>query len=131
MTEVAIDRVFIGSCTNSSIEDLRAASGSRPRIAGRRKRQRPGRSGSGLTGRQAGRGGLDRVREAGFEWREAGCSMCLAANDDRLKSGERQPRPLEPQFLKDARAGGGRTHLVSSAMAAAGDQRPPGRCPRI
>ena len=119
MTDVAIDRVFIGSCTNSSIEDLRAAA------AVARGRQAAGHvsamvvPGSGLIKRQAEQEGLDRIfREAGFEWREAGCSMCLAMNDDRLKPGERCASTSNRNF--EGRQGyGGRTHLVSPAMAAA------------
>ena len=119
MTDVAIDRVFIGSCTNSSIEDLRAAA------AVARGRRAAGHvnalvvPGSGLIKRQAEQEGLDRVfREAGFEWREAGCSMCLAMNDDRLKPGERCASTSNRNF--EGRQGyGGRTHLVSPAMAAA------------
>ncbi|MBR2819114.1 MAG: 3-isopropylmalate dehydratase large subunit [Reyranella sp.] len=119
MTEVAIDRVFIGSCTNSSIEDLRAAAAV---VRGRRAAGNVNVlvvPGSGLIKRQAEEEGLDRVfREAGFEWREAGCSMCLAMNDDRLKPGERCASTSNRNF--EGRQGyGGRTHLVSPAMAAA------------
>jgi 3-isopropylmalate/(R)-2-methylmalate dehydratase large subunit len=119
MTDVRIDKVFIGSCTNSRIEDLRAAA------AVVRGRKVAGRvhglvvPGSGLIKRQAEQEGLDRIfLEAGFEWREAGCSMCLAMNDDRLKPGERCASTSNRNF--EGRQGyGGRTHLVSPAMAAA------------
>ena len=119
MTDVSIDKVFIGSCTNSRIEDLRAAA------AIVRGRKAVGHvqalvvPGSGLIKRQAEQEGLDRVfREAGFEWRESGCSMCLAMNDDRLKPGERCASTSNRNF--EGRQGyGGRTHLVSPAMAAA------------
>ena len=119
MTEIRIDKVFIGSCTNSRIEDLRAAAAI---VQGR---QAAGHvqalvvPGSGLIKRQAEQEGLDRIfREAGFEWREPGCSMCLAMNDDRLKPGERCASTSNRNF--EGRQGqGGRTHLVSPAMAAA------------
>ncbi|HKW81359.1 MAG TPA: 3-isopropylmalate dehydratase large subunit [Casimicrobiaceae bacterium] len=120
MTDIRIDKVFIGSCTNSRIEDLRAAAA----VAnGRRKADNvklvlvvPG---SGLVKAQAEREGLDRVfTAAGFEWREPGCSMCLAMNDDRLEPGERCASTSNRNF--EGRQGtGGRTHLVSPAMAAA------------
>ena len=116
---IALDRVFIGSCTNGRIEDLRAAAAV---VQGRKAASHvhglvvPG---SGLIKRQAEREGLDRIfREAGFEWREAGCSMCLAMNDDRLKPGERCASTSNRNF--EGRQGrGGRTHLVSPEMAAA------------
>ncbi len=119
MTDVRIDKAFIGSCTNSRIEDLRAAAAI---VRGRKVASHvhglvvPG---SGLIKRQAEQEGLDRIfREAGFEWREAGCSMCLAMNDDRLKPGERCASTSNRNF--EGRQGyGGRTHLVSPAMAAA------------
>ncbi len=119
MTDVRIDRVFIGSCTNSRIEDLRAAAGV---VHGRRAASHVNAMvvpGSGLVKRQAEQEGLDRVfREAGFEWREAGCSMCLAMNGDRLNPGERCASTSNRNF--EGRQGyGGRTHLVSPAMAAA------------
>jgi 3-isopropylmalate/(R)-2-methylmalate dehydratase large subunit len=119
MTDVRIDKVFIGSCTNSRIEDLRAAAAI---VQGRRAAahvQALVVPGSGLIKRQAEREGLDRIfREAGFEWREPGCSMCLAMNDDRLKPGERCAATSNRNF--EGRQGyGGRTHLVSPAMAAA------------
>ena len=117
--EIPIDRVFIGSCTNARIEDLRAAA----RIAaGRRVAARVTAMvvpGSGLVKQQAESEGLDRVfREAGFEWREAGCSMCLGMNPDVLQPGERCASTSNRNF--EGRQGrGGRTHLVSPEMAAA------------
>jgi 3-isopropylmalate/(R)-2-methylmalate dehydratase large subunit len=119
LTEVKIDRVFIGSCTNSRIEDLRAAAA----IARGRKLAEGVRAmvvpGSGLIKRQAEAEGLDRVfREAGFEWREPGCSMCVGMNPDRLEPGERCAATSNRNF--EGRQGkGGRTHLMSPAMAAA------------
>jgi 3-isopropylmalate/(R)-2-methylmalate dehydratase large subunit len=119
MTDVRIDKVFIGSCTNSRIEDLRAAAAI---VRGRRAASHVNAlvvPGSGLIKRQAEQEGLDRVfREAGFEWCEAGCSMCLAMNDDRLRPGERCASTSNRNF--EGRQGyGGRTHLVSPTMAAA------------
>ena len=120
ITDIRIDRVFIGSCTNSRIEDLRAAASV---ARGRRKadsvRQVMVVPGSGLVKTQAESEGLDRIfRDAGFEWREPGCSMCLAMNDDRLEPGERCASTSNRNF--EGRQGtGGRTHLVSPAMAAA------------
>ncbi|MFN7732190.1 MAG: 3-isopropylmalate dehydratase large subunit [Pirellula sp.] len=119
LTEVPIQRVFIGSCTNARIEDLRAAA---KVVKGHRVHGNvyamvvPG---SGLVKRQAEAEGLDRIfREAGFDWREAGCSMCLAMNPDRLAPGERCASTSNRNF--EGRQGkGGRTHLVSPAMAAA------------
>ncbi len=119
ITEINIDRVFIGSCTNSRIEDLRAAA----RVVEGRKVASTVQAmvvpGSGLVKRQAESEGLDRIfKEAGFEWREAGCSMCLAMNEDRLAPGERCASTSNRNF--EGRQGkGGRTHLVSPAMAAA------------
>ncbi len=119
LTEIAVDRVFIGSCTNGRIEDLRAAA----EVArGRSVADGVGAMvvpGSGLVKRQAEEEGLDRVFvEAGFEWREPGCSMCLAMNADRLEPGERCASTSNRNF--EGRQGrGGRTHLVSPAMAAA------------
>jgi 3-isopropylmalate/(R)-2-methylmalate dehydratase large subunit len=120
ITDIAIDKVFIGSCTNSRIEDLRAAAAIARgrRIAGNVKLALvvPG---SGLVKAQAEREGLDRVfRDAGFEWREPGCSMCLAMNDDRLEPGERCASTSNRNF-EGRQGAGGRTHLVSPAMAAA------------
>ncbi|WP_456448859.1 3-isopropylmalate dehydratase large subunit [Thiolapillus sp.] len=120
VTEISVDKVFIGSCTNSRIEDLRAAA----EIAKGRKvadhiRQALVVPGSGLVKRQAEEEGLDKIFvEAGFEWREPGCSMCLAMNADRLEPGERCASTSNRNF--EGRQGiGGRTHLVSPAMAAA------------
>jgi 3-isopropylmalate/(R)-2-methylmalate dehydratase large subunit len=120
MTDIRIDKVFIGSCTNSRIEDLRAAASI---VRGRRKADSVRLAlvvpGSGLVKQQAEREGLDRIfTAAGFEWREPGCSMCLGMNDDRLGPGERCASTSNRNF--EGRQGpGGRTHLVSPAMAAA------------
>ncbi len=120
ITQIRLDRVFIGSCTNSRIEDLRAAAAV---IAGHRVansiKQAMVVPGSGLVKQQAEQEGLDRIfKEAGFEWREPGCSMCLAMNADRLVSGEHCASTSNRNF--EGRQGrGGRTHLVSPAMAAA------------
>ena len=120
MTDIAIDKVFIGSCTNSRIEDLRAAASI---VRGRRKADNVKLAlvvpGSGPVKAQAEREGLDRVfTAAGFEWRQPGCSMCLGMNDDRLGSGERCASTSNRNF--EGRQGpGGRTHLVSPTMAAA------------
>jgi 3-isopropylmalate/(R)-2-methylmalate dehydratase large subunit len=120
MTDVRIDKVFIGSCTNSRIEDLRAAAAV---VRGRRiaanVRLALAVPGSGLVKAQAEREGLDRVfRDAGFEWREPGCSMCLAMNDDRLEPGERCASTSNRNF-EGRQGAGSRTHLVSPATAAA------------
>ena len=120
ISEVAVDKVFIGSCTNSRIEDLRAAAAV---VKGRKVA--PGVKlamvvpGSGLVKQQAEEEGLHEIfLEAGFEWREPGCSMCLAMNADRLEPGERCASTSNRNF--EGRQGqGGRTHLVSPAMAAA------------
>lgn len=118
--DIRLDKIFIGSCTNSRIEDLREAAAvvHGHKIADNIKLAMvvPG---SGLVKRQAEREGLDRIfREAGFEWREPGCSMCLAMNADRLEPGERCASTSNRNF--EGRQGqGGRTHLVSPAMAAA------------
>ncbi len=120
ITDIQLDRVFIGSCTNSRIEDLRAAAD----IAEGRKvastiKQAIVVPGSGLVKEQAEREGLDKVFiEAGFEWREPGCSMCLAMNPDRLESGEHCASTSNRNF-EGRQGAGGRTHLVSPAMAAA------------
>ncbi|BBH47350.1 3-isopropylmalate dehydratase large subunit [Pseudomonas sp. KU43P] len=120
ITDIKLDRVFIGSCTNSRIEDLRAAA----EIAKGRKvaanvKQALVVPGSGLVKAQAEREGLDKVfLEAGFEWREPGCSMCLAMNPDRLESGEHCASTSNRNF-EGRQGAGGRTHLVSPAMAAA------------
>ncbi|MFB4393100.1 MULTISPECIES: 3-isopropylmalate dehydratase large subunit [unclassified Pseudomonas] len=120
ITDIKLDRVFIGSCTNSRIEDLRAAA----EIAKGRKvaanvKQALVVPGSGLVKAQAEREGLDKIfLEAGFEWREPGCSMCLAMNPDRLESGEHCASTSNRNF-EGRQGAGGRTHLVSPAMAAA------------
>ncbi len=120
MAEIAVDRVFIGSCTNARIEDLRAAAAVvRGRRVARSVRQALVVPGSGLVKRQAEAEGLDRIfRAAGFEWREPGCSMCLAMNADRLGPGERCASTSNRNF-EGRQGAGGRTHLVSPAMAAA------------
>jgi 3-isopropylmalate/(R)-2-methylmalate dehydratase large subunit len=120
MTDVKIDKVFIGSCTNSRIEDLRAAAAV---VRGRRVDSRVKLAlvvpGSGLVKRQAEQEGLDRVFiDSGFEWRDPGCSMCLGMNDDRLSPGERCASTSNRNF-EGRQGAGGRTHLVSPAMAAA------------
>ena len=119
LAEVAVDKVFIGSCTNGRIEDLREAAAV---AKGRRVAERVQAlivPGSGLVKNQAEEEGLDRIfLEAGFEWREPGCSMCLAMNADRLEPGERCASTSNRNF--EGRQGrGGRTHLMSPAMAAA------------
>ena len=120
LTEIAVDKVFIGSCTNSRVEELRAAAAV---IKGRKKAGNVKLAlvvpGSGLIKAQAEREGLDQVfRQAGFEWREPGCSMCLAMNADRLEPGERSASTSNRNF-EGRQGAGGRTHLVSPAMAAA------------
>ncbi len=120
ITDIRLDKVFIGSCTNSRIEDLRhAAAVVKGRKVASSIRAALVVPGSGLVKAQAEKEGLDRVfREAGFEWREPGCSMCLAMNADRLEPGERCAATSNRNF--EGRQGtGGRTHLVSPAMAAA------------
>jgi 3-isopropylmalate/(R)-2-methylmalate dehydratase large subunit len=120
ITGIAVDRVFIGSCTNSRIEDLRAAAAvAQGRKVAASVKQALVVPGSGLVKRQAESEGLDRIfLDAGFEWREPGCSMCLAMNADRLEEGERCASTSNRNF--EGRQGyGGRTHLVSPAMAAA------------
>ena len=119
LRDIALDRVFIGSCTNARIEDLRAAAGV---VAGKRVNPRVRAMvvpGSAAVKRQAEDEGLDRVFEqAGFEWRLAGCSMCLGMNPDVLGAGERCASTSNRNF--EGRQGrGGRTHLVSPVMAAA------------
>ncbi|MCW9024995.1 MAG: 3-isopropylmalate dehydratase large subunit [Gammaproteobacteria bacterium] len=120
ITDITVDKVFIGSCTNSRIEDMRAAA----TVAKGRKvadniKLAMVVPGSGLVKQQAEEEGLDKIFvEAGFEWREPGCSMCLAMNADRLEPGERCASTSNRNF--EGRQGqGGRTHLVSPAMAAA------------
>ncbi len=119
MTDIPIDYAFIGSCTNGRIEDLRAAA-----VVARGKKVAAGVTalvvpGTGLVKQQAEAEGLDKIfKEAGFEWREAGCSMCLAMNPDKLQPGQRCASTSNRNF--EGRQGkGGRTHLVSPAMAAA------------
>jgi 3-isopropylmalate/(R)-2-methylmalate dehydratase large subunit len=119
IVDIPLDRVFIGSCTNSRIEDLRAAANV---VRGYRVASTVHAMvvpGSGRVKRQAEQEGLDRVfRDAGFEWREAGCSMCLGMNPDTLTPGQRCASTSNRNF--EGRQGkGGRTHLVSPAMAAA------------
>jgi len=120
ITDIAIDKVFIGSCTNSRIEDLRAAAAvARGRKVAANVKLALVVPGSGPVKAQAESEGLDRVfRAAGFEWREPGCSMCLAMNDDRLEPGERCASTSNRNF-EGRQGAGGRTHLVSPAMAAA------------
>ena len=117
--DISIDRVFIGSCTNSRIEDLRAAAATVKNKKINDKVHAMVVPGSGIVKKQAEEEGLDKVfTDAGFEWREAGCSMCLAMNPDKLESGERCASTSNRNF--EGRQGrGGRTHLVSPAMAAA------------
>ena len=120
MSDIRIDKVFIGSCTNSRIEDLRAAAVVvRGKFRASNVKLAMVVPGSGLVKEQAEREGLDKIfRDAGFEWREPGCSMCLAMNADRLEPGERCASTSNRNF--EGRQGdGGRTHLVSPAMAAA------------
>jgi len=120
ITDIQLDRVFIGSCTNSRIEDLRAAA---EVVKGRKVaaniKQALVVPGSGLVKAQAEAEGLDKIFiEAGLEWREPGCSMCLAMNPDKLGQGEHCASTSNRNF--EGRQGfGGRTHLVSPAMAAA------------
>jgi len=124
LREVKIDRAFIGSCTNGRIEDLREAAKivEHELKKGRKVSSHVGamvEPGSGLVKKQAEAEGLDKIfLAAGFEWREAGCSMCLAMNADRLEPGERCASTSNRNF--EGRQGrGGRTHLMSPAMAAA------------
>ena len=119
ISDIKLDRVFIGSCTNGRIEDLRAAA----KIAEGKKVNGSVYAmivpGSGLVKEQAEAEGLDKIfKAAGFDWREPGCSMCLAMNPDKLKPGERCASTSNRNF--EGRQGyKGRTHLVSPAMAAA------------
>ena len=119
ISDIAVDRVFIGSCTNARIEDLRAVA---KVVDGKRVSERVNAMivpGSGLVKEQAEMEGLDKIFvKAGFEWREPGCSMCLAMNPDKLAPGERCASTSNRNF--EGRQGyKGRTHLVSPAMAAA------------
>jgi 3-isopropylmalate/(R)-2-methylmalate dehydratase large subunit len=122
LSSIAVDKVFIGSCTNSRIEDIRAAAKVVDRIGKKvaaNVKQALVVPGSGLVKAQAEREGLDRIfKAAGFEWREPGCSMCLAMNADRLEPGERCASTSNRNF-EGRQGNGGRTHLVSPAMAAA------------
>ena len=120
ITDIPLDRIFIGSCTNSRLEDLRLAA----RVVAGKKVSRKLKEalvvpGSRRVKAQAEQEGLDKVfREAGFEWRDAGCSMCIGMNADVLPSGERCASTSNRNF--EGRQGkGGRTHLVSPVMAAA------------
>ena len=120
LQDVAVQHIFIGSCTNSRIEDLRAAADVvRGRKVAGGVKQALIVPGSGLVKRQAEAEGLDRIfTEAGFEWREPGCSMCLAMNPDKVPAGERCASTSNRNFV--GRQGpGARTHLLSPAMAAA------------
>jgi 3-isopropylmalate/(R)-2-methylmalate dehydratase large subunit len=122
IADIHIDKVFIGSCTNSRIEDLRDAAAVVKKL-GRRVASNIRLAlvvpGSGLVKAQAEREGLDAIfKGAGFEWREPGCSMCLAMNADRLEPGERCASTSNRNF-EGRQGAGGRTHLVSPAMAAA------------
>ena len=122
ISDILIDKVFIGSCTNSRIEDLREAAAVVRRLGAKvapNVKLAMVVPGSGLVKAQAEREGLDKVfKDAGFEWREPGCSMCLAMNADRLEPGERCASTSNRNF-EGRQGAGGRTHLVSPAMAAA------------
>ena len=122
LADILVDKVFIGSCTNSRIEDMREAASVVRKIGGRvasNIKLALVVPGSGLVKEQAEREGLDLVfKAAGFEWREPGCSMCLAMNADRLEPGERCASTSNRNF-EGRQGAGGRTHLVSPAMAAA------------
>jgi 3-isopropylmalate/(R)-2-methylmalate dehydratase large subunit len=122
LADVHLDKVFIGSCTNSRIEDLRDAAAVVRKVGGKvaaNVKLALVVPGSGLVKAQAESEGLDKVfKAAGFEWREPGCSMCLAMNADRLEPGERCASTSNRNF-EGRQGNGGRTHLVSPAMAAA------------
>ncbi|PWW45951.1 3-isopropylmalate dehydratase large subunit [Melaminivora alkalimesophila] len=122
LTDIFVDKVFIGSCTNSRIEDVREAAAVVKKLGrkvARNVKQAMVVPGSGLVKEQAEAEGLDQVfKAAGFEWREPGCSMCLAMNADRLEPGERCASTSNRNF-EGRQGAGGRTHLVSPAMAAA------------
>jgi 3-isopropylmalate/(R)-2-methylmalate dehydratase large subunit len=120
ISAINVDKIFIGSCTNSRIEDLRAAA---QVVRGKRVAKNVKLAlvvpGSGLVKAQAEKEGLDRVfKDSGFEWRDAGCSMCLGMNDDKLSAGERCASTSNRNF-EGRQGAGGRTHLVSPQMAAA------------
>jgi 3-isopropylmalate/(R)-2-methylmalate dehydratase large subunit len=119
LTDIEVDKVFIGSCTNSRIEDIRVAA---KVVKGKRVAANVQLAmvvpGSGLVKAQAEQEGLDKIFiAAGFEWRQPGCSMCLAMNNDRLEAGERCASTSNRNF-EGRQGAGGRTHLVSPAMAA-------------
>ncbi|THU84656.1 hypothetical protein K435DRAFT_870070 [Dendrothele bispora CBS 962.96] len=122
MVDIKIDKVFLGSCTNSRIEDLRTAAGVLLALGAEKGKVAEGMRamvvpGSGIVKRQAEAEGLDVIfQRAGFEWREPGCSMCIGLNGDQLSSGERCASTSNRNF-KDRQGTGGRTHLVSPAMA--------------
>jgi 3-isopropylmalate/(R)-2-methylmalate dehydratase large subunit len=122
MESIKVVQIFIGSCTNARIEDIRAAAYVVKKLNRRiasNVRLAMVVPGSGLVKAQAEREGLDKVfTDAGFEWREPGCSMCLAMNADRLDPGERCASTSNRNF-EGRQGAGGRTHLVSPAMAAA------------
>lgn len=122
LNDIFVDKVFIGSCTNSRIEDIRAAAAIVQKMGqkvAKNVKQALVVPGSGLVKRQAEAEGLDVIfKAAGFEWREPGCSMCLAMNADRLEPGERCASTSNRNF-EGRQGAGGRTHLVSPAMAAA------------
>ncbi len=122
IADIRLDKVFIGSCTNARIEDMREAAAVVRRLGGQvasNIKLAMVVPGSGLVKEQAEREGLDKVfKDAGFEWREPGCSMCLAMNADRLEPGERCASTSNRNF-EGRQGAGGRTHLVSPAMAAA------------
>jgi 3-isopropylmalate/(R)-2-methylmalate dehydratase large subunit len=120
IVDIRIDKVFIGSCTNSRIEDLRAAAAiARGRRVASNVKLALVVPGSGLVKAQAEKEGLDRIfKDAGFEWREPGCSMCLGMNADHLEPGERCASTSNRNF-EGRQGAGGRTHLVSPEMAAA------------
>jgi 3-isopropylmalate/(R)-2-methylmalate dehydratase large subunit len=122
LSDIFVDRVFIGSCTNSRIEDMREAAAIVKKLGqkvAKNVKQALVVPGSGLVKEQAEREGLDQIfKAAGFEWREPGCSMCLAMNADRLEAGERCASTSNRNF-EGRQGAGGRTHLVSPAMAAA------------
>ena len=120
ITQIQVDKVFIGSCTNARIEDLRAAAGIlHGKHVASNVKLAMAVPGSGLVKQQAEREGLDKIfMDAGFEWREPGCSMCLAMNADKLEPGERCASTSNRNF--EGRQGpASRTHLVSPEMAAA------------
>ena len=117
LTDIAVDRIFIGSCTNSRIEDLRAAAA----VLAGRKAKVPGlvSPGSSLVKQQAEQEGLDKVfRDAGLEWADSGCSMCVGINGDLVPSGERCASTTNRNF-RGRQGPGARTHLMSPAMVAA------------